>query len=174
MAMEKMNIRLAVLTDAPALADVKARYIRALYRGYVAADCLKRLDASCYLPQISDWIQCDSFSVALLERQGEITGFIVYGSDQEDPGHGLIREVAVLPSGSSEDCQELLRSGVDNLAGAFDDIHLWVVRDNFRMRFHFEQAGFRADGQERMEQIRDPWLSEMPAMPVRRYSYQIR
>ncbi len=172
--MEKMNIRPAVLADAPALADVKARYVRALYRGYLAADYLKRLDASVYLLQLTEWIRNDSFSVALLEGQDGIVGFIVYGSDEEEPGHGLIRDVALLPSGSSVDCQQLIRSGVDCLANAFDNIHLWVVRDNFRMRFHFEQAGFRADGQERLEQLRDPWLSDFPALPVRRYSYQVR
>ena len=111
-----MNIRPAVLSDVPFLADVKARYVRALYRGYFAADYLKRLDASAYLQQLTDWIRSDSFSVALLEGQDGIVGFIVYGSDEEDPGHGLIRDVALLPSGSSIDCQQLIHSGMDCLA----------------------------------------------------------
>ena len=145
-------MRPAVLQDVAQLAAIKSSYIRSLYRGFLPEDYLREASAEFYLPEVS-WLMKDQRSrVDVLEDDGHMIGFIVYGADPSDPGYGLIREQAIEPIYGRREKDQLARHAISSLeAMGYPAIHLWVLRDNFRARFLIESIGFRADGMVRVE-----------------------
>ena len=149
---DKQKIRPACGDDAKALAKVKSCYVRALYRGFLSADYLKRLDETYFLEQITGWL-AGQFQVDVLEINGEVAGFVAYGDDPEDAAYGLIHEVGIMPEGSWLEKDVLMRSCLSRMAQKHDLVRVKTVRDNFRARFLFEQFGFRSDGTQSLQVI---------------------
>lgn len=150
--MAEYTIRPAAERDAEQLAAIKSSYVRSLYRGFLSAGVLKGATVEYYLPEIAGWIKDRKYHVDALECDGQMMGFIVYGADQTCPGFGLIREEAVQPACGRREKDALAHHAIGELtAMGFHDIHLWVLRDNFRVRFLYESIGFRPDGAVRVE-----------------------
>lgn len=150
--MGRQIVRPACKDDARALADVKGRYVRALYRGMLSADYLKGIHETFYLDQIQRWLDGE-YQVDVLEEDGAVTGFITYGADPEDNRCGLIYEVGIMPTCSWMEKDALMNSCLRSLAGQYQLVRVMTVRDNLRARFLYEQFGFRPDGSQRIEII---------------------
>lgn len=143
-------MRQAALADRDALAALKAAYVRSLYRGFVSQDKLKTLDPTPYQSMLEIALEAPGRQVIIMDEEGQPQGFVVLGADPEEAGCGMIFDVAMRPG-----CDLLLRDEL--LAGAMErlmrqgmeQIHIWILRDNFRVRFLFEQFGFKADGVHR-------------------------
>lgn len=149
--MDEYQLRPATKDDAEQLAAVKSEYIRSLYRGFLPADYLRQATTEFYIPEVNWWMQ-DGSHVDVLELDGRIVGYVVYGTFTSDPGCGMIREAAILPVYGRREKDALVRWAIRQLtAMGFQTIHLWVLRDNFRVRFLFESFGFRPDGTVRVE-----------------------
>ena len=92
--MTEYQLRPATKDDAERLAAVKSEYIRSLYRGFLPADYLRQATAEFYIPEVNWWMQ-DGSHVDVLEMDGQIVGYVVYGTSSSDPGCGIIREEAI-------------------------------------------------------------------------------
>lgn len=159
-------LRPAGVHEAEQLAAIKSRYIRSLYRGFLAADYLREATPEFYLPEISWWLRDKNSHLDVLEVGGQAVGFVVYGVDLSDPNFGLIREEAIQPELGRREKDALAQHAIRRLEElGYPNIHLWVLRDNFRVRFLFESLGFRADGAVRVE------LQDEMALNISRYVY---
>lgn len=173
--MEKQIIRAARKGDALSLAGVKSHYVRALYRGYLPVDFLKQLHETYYLDQVMGWLE-DSWQVDVLEADGTVTGYVVYGDDPAEEGCGLILEAAILPASGGMDKALLMNAVLGKLRKQYARVHVWTMRDNFRARFLFDRFGFRRDGAQRtvtvedqpLDVIRLTWVAAqtMPGIPA--------
>ena len=145
-------LRPAKLSEAEQLAAIKSSYIRSLYRGFLSAEYLREASPEFYLPEVTWWLRDKGSRVDVLEMNGQVVGFIIYGVDPSDPGYGLIREEAIQPIYGRREKDALVQHAIGQLvASGYRMIHLWVLRDNFRVRFLFESIGFRPDGTVRVE-----------------------
>lgn len=150
--MTEYVLRPAALSEAEQLAAIKSSYIRSLYRGFLSAEYLREASPEFYLPEMTWALQDKDSRVDVLEVNGQAVGFIIYGVDSTDPDYGLIREEAIQPIYGRREKHTLVRHAIGQLvASGFRMIHLWVLRDNFRVRFLFESIGFRPDGTVRVE-----------------------
>ncbi|MGN1021136.1 MAG: GNAT family N-acetyltransferase [Aristaeellaceae bacterium] len=164
--MAKQITRAAREDDALSLAGVKSRYVRALYRGYLPAEFLKQLHETYYLAQAQGWL-ADGWQAEVLEEDGTVTGFVVYGADPAEEGCGLILEAAILPASGGLDKALLMQAVLDKLMARYSRVHVWTMRDNFRARFLFDSFGFRRDGAQRtvtvegqtLDVIRLTWIT---------------
>lgn len=148
--MADYNIRPATAEDVSALVMLKGDYVRCLYKGYLPVETLKKTEGDYYLEQMTGLVEGTEYSIDVLERIGRVIGCIAYGLDASADGAGMICEVACGDACSPMDKRCL----VDHCLQAMRDrgltrAHLWILRDNFRMRFLFESMGFRADGERR-------------------------
>lgn len=150
--MGRQIVRPACKDDARTLADIKGRYVRALFRGMLSADYLKGIHETFYLEQIQRWLDGE-YQVDVLEADGVATGFIAYGADPEDSRCGRIYEVGIMPTCSWTEKDALMHSCLRNLASRYQLVRVMTVRDNLRARFLYEQFGFRPDGSQRIEII---------------------
>lgn len=149
--MAEYQIRPATKEDAEQLAAVKSEYIRSLYRGFLPADYLRQATAEFYAPEVNWWMR-DGSHVDVMEADGQVVGYIVYGRSSSAPECGLIREEAILPVYGRREKDALAQRAIRQLTlMGFQTIHLWVLKDNFRVRFLFESIGFRPDGTVRVE-----------------------
>ena len=149
--MAEYQLRPATKDDVERLAAVKSEYIRNLYRGFLPADYLRQATAEFYLPEVNWWMQ-DGSHVDVLKMDGQIVGYVVYGTSSSDRSCGMIREAAILPVYGRREKDAVIRRAISQLTAlGFRTIHLWVLRDNFRVRFLFESIGFRPDGTVRVE-----------------------
>ena len=148
--MGNLVLRLSTPGDAPALAQLKSEYVRALYRGFVPAGVLKKATPEYYAGQLVQWMDTRLYHIALSERAGKVSGFVVYGADPEQSGYGLIYELACDHIADAAEKRALIDFSLSQIRQAgYAAVHLWVLRDNFRVRFLFESLGFRHDGSTR-------------------------
>ncbi|MGN0763758.1 MAG: hypothetical protein ACI4MK_10215, partial [Aristaeellaceae bacterium] len=95
---------------------MKSRYMRALYRGYLPADFLKQLHETYFLTQVQGWLE-EGRQIEVLETDGEVTGYVMYGADAEEEGCGLILEAAILPDKGGMDKAVLMNAVMGKLKG---------------------------------------------------------
>ena len=172
--MGKQLTRAARPGDALSLAGVKSRYMRALYRGYLPAEFLRQLHETYFLTQVQGWLE-EGQQIEVLEADGAVTGYVMYGADPDDEACGLIMEAAILPERGGMDKDVLMNAVMGKLKGQYARVHMWTMRDNFRVRFLFDRFGFRRDGAQRtvtvegqtMDVIRLTWIAaEAEANPA--------
>ena len=144
-------IRSAEPRDQSALAELKGSYVRAVYKGFLAKELLERIDTEFYAPQFGEWLFSDQFHTDVMEHNGQLEGYVVYGPDSDESGWGLIADARSVHPGDAERKRLLVEHTIQTLASmGHPDIHIWLVHDNFRIRFLFESLGFRRDGKEKI------------------------
>lgn len=168
MLMTKLNIRPVQQGDITTLAQVKSDYVRRLYRGFVPQEVLKTATPAYYTQELTQWLESGRYRIAVLESEGAIRAFTSYADDPDDAHSGLIYESACDQATSSEEKRAL----VDHVIQLFrqeerSQVHLWVLRDNFHVRFLFETLGFRPDGARQAKQFFGEELT------ITRYVYKL-
>lgn len=144
-------IRPAEVRDQSRLAEVKGEYIRAVYRGFISREILDRVDTEFCTPEFAEWFADDRYRIDVMEHEGRVEGYIVYGPDLDAPGYALIADARTVHPGDAERKRILIENTLSELSKmGYSDVHMWLVHDNFRIRFLFESVGFRRDGEEKM------------------------
>lgn len=166
--MGELLLRPADTNETERLAAVKSDYVRSLYRGFLSAEYLRGATREFYLPEITWMMQDKQSHVDAMEIDGETVGYVVYGVDPSNPDCGLIREAGLEPVLGRREKDALVRHAIAQLTDmGFQTINLWVLKDNFRVRFLFESLGFRHDGMVRVEPRDNLQLN------IARYVYRI-
>ena len=166
--MAELNIRFAGMSDIPALSELKSTYVRNLYRGFISQDILNRSTPSFHAATLTAWLESGDYRIALIERDGRPANYIMYGNNPDAPFNGLIYEVVCDPLTTSEEKRQLVMHCLDDLRSmGHTKAYLWILVDNFRVRYLFESLGFRPDG---ARETRDLFGQELR---IARYQYNL-
>ena len=148
--MNNLVLRFYAPGDTPALAQLKSEYVRALYRGFVPSEVLKKATPDYYAEQLARWFDSHLYHIALSERAGKISSFELYCADPEQSSYGLIYELDFDHIDDAAEKRAVIDFSLAQMRQeGYAAVHLWVLRDNFRVRFLFESLGFRHDGSTR-------------------------
>lgn len=148
--MSEMEIRTARDEDMLELAQLKSRHVRMVYRGFLPHPLLAYAVPDSYQDQFRNWLHQDAFHLDVLVKNGTVQGYVVYGQEQAEPEFGLIQEAALDMACDGGNYRVLYDHALSALRAAnFHQVHQWVLRDNFRLRFLLERFGFKADGTRR-------------------------
>lgn len=148
--MAEKVIRPATREDISMLAELKSRYVRLLYRGFIPDAFLAIAEPAYYYNQLQDWLTQDKLQMDTLWVDGQPGGYIVYGVDGMDTSYGCIQEAAMALPLDAQDHALLYQHALAALdSRGLGQVHQWVLRDNFRVRFQLERSGFKADGARR-------------------------
>lgn len=160
------NVRPATVDDAAAIAAVNVTSWRAAYAGIVRDAELAALSGG---ERRDRWerLLAGGGQVCVAERDGEICGYVAFGSDHgRDPTAGEVYALYVDPASWNVGLgRQLLATALAELAatGRTRTV-LWTLASNARARRFFESAGFAADGAER------PWQAGVITLTELRYT----
>lgn len=143
-----MTVRLAEVSDAPAVASVHVQTWQSAYRGLVPDSELESLSVEQRTAMWEQAIPHGGVWVALVDDA--VVGFIAIGPSDEPDATFKGYALYVLPSASGRGLG--LALGRAALEGK-QDVVLWVFEENTRTRRLYEKFGLRADGLVRTETI---------------------
>ncbi len=150
--MRNVRIRHAAEADLPALAEMKAAYMRTVYDGFCAADHLSRLGPETFTKELAGWLACSRHHLDLLEADGAIESYVVF--QQTDSGVGEIVEARTTKPDEAMDHRELLDWTLTEMRRlGCTAAEIWLLRSNYRKRFLCESYGFRDTGARKQEEI---------------------
>ncbi len=143
MSMAVRVIRPAMPEDMDALLRLRREYCLKIYKGF---DVLCNLeDDQEYAVKLQQWIRDPAVRVALLYLDDAPMAFSAYRVS--DPISCEILDLQCLPSAAFQDVQALLESVLKEMAGLDASfVEVWVLRDNLRTRYHYQQFGFKPVG----------------------------
>ncbi len=143
----EMNIRLATAEDCAALASVKTAYVRTLFRGILTQQELKLVAPENYRDTIAAAIEAPGRQVLVLQEPDRIAAYVIFGADPEEPGYGMIFDCAFAMDCDHEHRDRMITMAVNMMADAgMDQVHFWLMRENFFARFQLESFGFKEEG----------------------------
>lgn len=151
------------------MAELKSAYVRSLYRGFISQDILHRSTPDFHAATLRAWLESGMYHILLAECEGTLSHYIVFGTNPEEPHNGLIYEGVSSDAASTEDKRLLVDHCLQSLRDMGHTIaHLWILTDNFRVRFLFENFGFRPDG---ARESREMFGQELH---IARYQYSLK
>lgn len=150
-----MQIRSAVVADAPGIASVHVSSWRAIYRGHMPPQVLDSLDVNERSRLWHSLLERASHDTLIAEHQG-VRGFCHLAPSRDadaPPGTGEITALYVEPTSWRNGLgSQLLAAAVARARERdFHLLILWVLRENDRARAFYEATGFRPDGSERID-----------------------
>jgi ribosomal protein S18 acetylase RimI-like enzyme len=161
------TIRPAVITDAPAIADVHVSTWRDAYAGIVPAEILAGLDAGERAAFWRDVLE-QEHSVLVCVDEGKVFGFCsLIPSRDEDAAERSTAEIASLyvrAASWRRGVGSALCASAFDLAQAagFSAVTLWVLAENRAARGFYEKVGFEPDGATKVESAAGgPLLQEL-------------
>lgn len=143
----KVNVREAVVDDAPAIALVHVDGWRAAYSGILPEAFLAELSvearANAWRGFIGQPREGARFFVA---EAPDVVGFASVGPSRDEQGVGEVYAIYASPTHWSAGIgRALMEQAVTALHG-FEAATLWVLAENVRARRFYERAGWHADG----------------------------
>ena len=145
--MERYCIRTAEPGDRQLLTDLKTAYVSSMYRGFIPQERLKELDPTPYEANIADFLAAPDRQVLLCMEEDKPLGYLAVGDDPENPGCGIIFDAAYVPDADDTARDALIVAAAERFAAqGKQHVYIWLLRDNFRARFHFEQFNFKTEG----------------------------
>jgi GNAT superfamily N-acetyltransferase len=138
-------LRAATIDDAPAIARVHVASWRSTYRHLLPADFLDSLSETGYADRWTRFIAEPTNRVYVVEADGELVGFASAGPERAgETGYtGELYAIYVLDGYQRRGHGlELMRAVVAGLRElGFDDMIIWVLRDNRAARLFYERLG---------------------------------
>lgn len=165
MSMAVRVIRPALPEDMSSLIKLRRDYCQQAYKGF---DVLCNLEDDQEFTDIFlKWLKDPKERVALLFLDDLLMAFAAYRLP--DKTSGEILELQCLPGVALQDIQAL----VDTILKEISDldatyVEVWVLRDNLRARFNYQQFGFKPVGGSRETLVGDAKL------PFTRYIYCLK
>jgi hypothetical protein len=136
-------IRPALPEDINELVKLRREYCQQTYKGF---DVLCNLeDDQEYAATLSQWFGDPTVHISLLYLDDALMAFSVYRLP--NPKSGEILDLQCLPGAVLADIQALMESILKEMAGLdLNYVEVWVLRDNLRARYHYQQFGFKPVG----------------------------
>lgn len=162
-----IQIRIAQVEDAQAIARVHIESWRAAYAGLMPASVLDALDLRKRTEQWKLHLASPVIAVFVGIENGEVVGFSSMRPTRDDGDAGAIAEIPaiyLLRSQWRAGIGRLLceRTLVEARTRGFDEVTLWVLDTNERAIRFYERLGFRSDGELKVDtQLTGSPLSEV-------------
>lgn len=165
---EVVHYRRAHEDDARGIAEVHVQTWREAYRDQLPANFLSdlRVEARESYWQQELHVLAPDRRPWVAEASGQILGFVASGGSRGElarQGEGEVYAIYVLP-----DCWArgvgrslLAHAEHDLLQHGYSEAILWVLAENVRARYFYEQAGWQADGATKIQQIGGRDLAEV-------------
>jgi len=153
-----MQVRLARVDDAEAIADVHLASIREAYRHLFPAEALAQLDAQDRVRRWREHLAKGTSLTLLGEIAGRLVGFADFGACRDPDVSGAAGELMalyVLPEAWGRGLgTALLRQALDRLRGdGFAEVVLCVLEGNKQALRFYEKFGFVRDGSSRHREV---------------------
>ena len=129
---------------------------RTAYRGLVPDTHLNSLDYNRRTEGFRKWIEAGGAEIYLLEQEGNIIGFITFGTyrgnNTEQNNSGEISGIYFDPDAWRKGCGTILYKHAEKMLKeqGHTTIFLWVFSRNQRARRFYEAMGFKTDGGTKM------------------------
>lgn len=150
-------IRPARPEDMQALLALRQEYCKQIYRGFDVLCDLK--DDEQWTASFKAWMEDPAMLIRLLYLDDVLKAFSACRIDAASAQSEII-ELECLPGTPSEDSLALVESILKELnAQGAGQVSVWILRDNLRSRFHYQQLGFKPDGNSRETQVSGEALS---------------
>lgn len=146
MNMAERMIRPAKPEDMDACLSLRREFCQQAYKGF---DILCNLrDDQEFAASFQQWLDDPAIRVSLLYLDDVLTAFSAYR--MPEPVSGEILDLQYLPGAAFTDIQALAETIIKEMeeSGA-SYVQVWVLRDNLRARFHYQQFGFKPVGGSR-------------------------
>lgn len=155
-----MPIRVAELTDAMALAQVRVTSWKSAYHGLLPASFLDRLAVEDGEARWKEILTEGQTKTLVYEQDDNVVGFVCFGESRDDDVKGTTGEVHgiyLLPNVWRQGYgRALLTKALKSLRRqGFSEVTLWVLNNNHRAIGFYEATGFKADGATKVVTIRD-------------------
>jgi len=154
-----LNIRTANSEDAKSIARVHVEAWRVAYKGVMPAEFLKSISLDA---REKGWVKTLSRDgrghYVVIEQDGGVAGFCVYGPPKEDlksknTGELVALNIAPKTWGKGLGASLIQHVIKEGRSLGWDTIYLWVVRENRRARELYERFGFILEGGEKSEAL---------------------
>ena len=148
-------IRPASLEDFEALQSLRRGHCQHVYKGF---DVLCNLqDDQEFHDIFVQWLADSSIRISLLFLDQVLTAFCTYRFTGTSSGE--ILELQYQPDAALADIQLMVESVLKDmeLAGV-PFAQVWILRDNLRSRFHYQQFGFKPIGGSKEKKVGDTSL----------------
>ena len=145
-----MQIRIATIEDAPAIARIQVSSWQEAYRGVVSDEHLRSLSVEARLSMWQASFTKGTPSVLVAHDSGEIVGWIAFDRSRDEGAPAEAAEVwafYVSPTSWRKGVgRELMRQALEELrAKGFTSVSLWVLAKNESGRRFYESGGFSLD-----------------------------
>lgn len=145
-------IRSAAPEDLPALAALKTRYLTCRYQGFARADILRKACPDRYLPELTSYLASPLCHLDILEGDREAEGYIVYRREGDEADGWILETRSHCSEGCVEDTSRLIQHAALRLRqDGCTVVRTWLLKSNYRLRFLYENLGFRFDGERRID-----------------------
>jgi ribosomal protein S18 acetylase RimI-like enzyme len=148
-----MRIREASIGDAEAIGRLQLHSWQDAYRGLLPADYLDTLEEADFTAKWTSTIEQlgDRASVLAADDGAEVVGFVHAGPSEQSAGAQIFAMHVSPPlrgHGIGFDLHDLALRRLRSYG--FDEVELWLLKDNLRARRFYERQGWQNDGEERL------------------------
>ena len=139
-------IRPAKPEDINELLKLRLEYCQQAYKGFdVLCSLQNERETAAGFEQ---WFADPLIRVSLMYLDDTLTAFSAYRLPKASPGE--ILDLEYLINASLPDIQALVESILKDMTQMDADyVQVWLLRDNLRARFHYQQFGFKPAGNSR-------------------------
>ncbi len=160
-----MEIRRAELEDIRDISRIHALSWKSAYKGIVPQPYLDGLKEDFWVSGFSTWIKEDVLTARLIFDNGSPVGCIAYGKSRDEslPDWGEIISLYLLPEYFGKGYgRSLILSALEDLKqSGYENICLWVLKNNRRAREFYEKIGFKCGSDEYIFEIMGEKLTDV-------------
>lgn len=160
-----MDIRKGTLDDVKDISRIHALSWKSAYEGIVPEAYLNELKEDFWVSAFTSWIKDHVLRVQIIMDNGSSVGCVAYGRsrDKSLPNWGEIVSIYLLPDYFGKGYgNKLLESALLDLKNlGYQNIFLWVLKDNQRARRFYENNGFHCNKDECVCEIMEKKLTDI-------------
>ncbi|HBP63824.1 MAG TPA: GNAT family N-acetyltransferase [Desulfosporosinus sp.] len=152
-----MEIRRATLDDVKDISRIYALSWKSAYKGIIPQAYLDELKEDFWVSAFVEWIKDSVLTVQLISENGRLVGCVAYGKSRDEslPYWGEIVSIYLLPEYFGKGYgNKLLESALLDLKqSGYQDIYIWVLKENQRARHFYEKKKLQCNNDEYVFEI---------------------
>lgn len=161
-----MVIRKATIDDVKHISYIHALSWKSAYKGIIPQTYLDELKEDFWVPAFETWVNDNILTVQIISENGSLVGCVAYGRARDESliNWGEIVSIYLLPEYFGKGYgNKLLECALSDLKkSSYQNIYLWVLKQNQRARRFYEKNKWRCnDGDECICEIAGKELTEI-------------
>lgn len=144
-----MEIRKAAINDVKDISRIHALSWKSAYKGIIPQTYLDELKEDFWVPAFEAWINDNVITAQVILVSGSLVGCVAYGKARDKSLHnwGEVVSIYLLPEYFGRGYgSKLLESALSDLKhSGYQNIYLWVLKQNQRARHFYEKNKWRCN-----------------------------